>query len=165
MEQGFVGEDSGRTDLHEIPAEFILQRPVPFPAKVERIMRTEDIEVSPARVVSVESYAAVALDAPVHLVPNERAEILITMSPFRKPVATVDMPCHDRHVLQMTLPSFVTHRAVVGMIHHEQLNDRSAKGLRFGIVDRNTSAMGSRSHAGHHQPSATILFVFELFDS
>src|SRR6185437_11900931 len=141
MEQGFVGEDSGRTDFHEIPAEFILQRPVLFPAEIERVMCTEDIEVSPARVVSIESHTAVALDASVHLVPNERAEILITIRPFRKPVATVDMPSHDRHVLQMTLPSFVSHRAVVWMIHHQPFNDRRSKGLRFRIVDRNTSAV------------------------
>ncbi len=96
--------------------------------------------------------------------PNEWAERLIAMSPFRKPVATVDMPGHDRHILQMTLPTFVTDRAVMWMIDHQPFNDRGTKDLRFWIVDRNTRAMGSRGHAGHHQSTAPIMVVFELFD-
>jgi hypothetical protein len=96
--------------------------------------------------------------------PNEWAERLIAMSSFRKPVATVGMPGHDRHILQMTLTTFVTDRAIVRMIDHQPFDDRGTEGLGFRIVDRNTCAMGSRGHAGHHQSAAPIMVVFELFD-
>ena len=86
-------------------------------------MRPEDIEVSTTRIVSIKSYAAVALNAPVHLMANERAEELITMRPFREVIAPVDMSGHDRHILQMALPSFITHRAVVWMVHHQPFDD------------------------------------------
>ena len=95
---------------------------------------------------------------------NEWAKGLIAMSPFRKPVATVDVPGHDRHILQMTLPTFVTDRAVVWMIDHQPFDDRRTKGLRVGIINRNTSALGSGGHTGHHQSTARIMVIFELFD-
>src|SRR6185295_7327833 len=113
MEEGFVGEYAGRTDLHKIAAEFILQGPILFPAKVEGVMSPEDIEVSATRIVSIKAHAAETLNAPIHLMTNERAEGLITMRPLREVITPVDMSGHDRHILQMALPSFITHGAVV----------------------------------------------------
>ena len=123
MEEGFIGEYSGRTDFHKIAAEFILQRSILFPAEVEGVMRSEDIEVSTTRIVTVISNAAETLNAPIHLMANERAEGLITMRPLREVRTPVDMSGHDRHILQMALPSFITYRAVVWMIHHQPFDD------------------------------------------
>lgn len=99
VKEGFVGEDSGRTDLHQISAEFVLQRAILFPAEVDGVMRAKHVEVTSARIVSVVSYAAVTLNTPIHLMPNEWAERLIAMGSFLIAVAPVDMPGHDRHVL------------------------------------------------------------------
>ena len=92
--EGFVlfGEHPGRTDFNEIAAEFIFQCSILLPAKIQGIMRTEDVEVSPTRIVSVKSDASIALDAPVDLMTNERTKGLIAMRPLRKVVPTVSCP-------------------------------------------------------------------------
>src|SRR5690349_3488626 len=123
-------------------------------------MRPEDIEVSTTGMVSIKSYAAIALNAPIHLMTDERAEGLIAMRPFREVITPVDMSGHDRHILQMALPSFITHGTVVWMVHHQPFDDRCAEGFGLRIINRNTSAIGRGRHAGHHKPTRLITIVF-----
>ena len=74
------------------------------------------------------------------------------------------MPGHHRHVLQMAFAAFVAHRAVVGMIDHQPLDDAGPESLRLRIVDGNADAVVGRRHAGHDDLTARVLFVFELLD-
>jgi site-specific DNA-methyltransferase (cytosine-N4-specific) len=48
-------------------------------AEVDLIFRAKDIEVAAAGIVAIETDAAIALDAPVHLVVDERAQILVAI--------------------------------------------------------------------------------------
>jgi hypothetical protein len=71
-----------------------------------------------AGVVSVKIYASVTLDAAIHLVVDKRPEVLILIGSLAAPVPAAGMASHHRHVLQVTLTSFVTDRAVVWMVDH-----------------------------------------------
>src|SRR5215470_6618765 len=70
--QGLVGEDSSGTDFDQVAAEFVLQDAVFVAPEVNVVAHGEDIEIAPAGVVAIESDAAIALDAAVHLVIDER---------------------------------------------------------------------------------------------
>ena len=87
--RGLVGEHPGRADLRQVAAERVLEGSVLEPAEVGSIARAEDVEVLAAGVLPVEPNAAVALDTPVHLVVEERAEILVPEGPFVEAIVAV----------------------------------------------------------------------------
>ena len=111
----------------------------------------EGVEVAAARIVPVETHATVALDAPVHLVIDERTEVLVAERALREPVAAVVVTGHHRHVLQMALAALVADRAIVRMVHHQPLDDARAEFARFRILDRDARAFGGRRHARHDE--------------
>ena len=160
----FVGEHSGRADLDQVAAEFVFEHPVFDASEIDVIVAAEDVEVPPSGVVTIVADAAVALDAAVHLVIDERAEVLVPMRSFFETRAPVVVPGHDRHVLQMTFAAFIADRAIVRMIQHEPFDHAFAESLCFGIVDRYAGAVCGRRHAGHDDLAACVLLVFELFD-
>ena len=69
----------GRADLDQVAAELALQHAVFVPAEIDVVVGAEDVQVAPAGVVAVEAHAAVALDAAVHLVVDERPEVLVAV--------------------------------------------------------------------------------------
>jgi len=69
---------------------------------------------------------------------------------------------HNGHVLQMTLSTFVADWAIVRMILHQALNNRSAKVGCFPIFDGESRSIYNRSHAGHDKLSSCILLVSKL---
>src|ERR1700693_27439 len=75
--QRLVGEHTGRTDLDEGSAEFVLQNAILVTAEEHRVTRGERVEIRAARVVAIVTDAAVALDAAVHLMIHERTQVLI----------------------------------------------------------------------------------------
>src|SRR5262249_20133296 len=125
--QGFVGEDSRRTDLDQIAAEFALQDAVFVTPEVNVVVRGEDVEIAPASVVALEADTAIALDAALHLVIDEQAEILIAVGPLLEAKASVSVPGHHRHILQMAFAALVAHRAIVRMIDHQPFDYARAK--------------------------------------
>ena len=85
-------------------------------AKKDRVPRCESVQILAARVVAIIANTAVALDAPVHLMIHQRAQVLIAKRSFVEFVTAVVMTCHHRHVLQVTLAALIAHRAVMRMI-------------------------------------------------
>ena len=61
------------------------------------------------------------------------------------------MPCppDDGHVLQQTVAALVAHRAVVGMVHHQPLDDITAKLDGFPIRGGDLHAVRDIQHAAH----------------
>ena len=126
------------------------------------VVAAEGVEVAAAGVVFVKAHAAVARDAPVHLVVDERAEILVAERALVELEAAVGVTGHHGHVLQMTFAPLVAHRAVVRMIGHEPFDDAGSELARLGIGDRDARPIDGGQHAGHHQPAARVVLVLEL---
>ena len=77
LRKRLVGKDTGWTDLDQITAEFAFQNPIGFAPKVHAGARTEGLEIRAAGIVSVVAHATVTSNTAVHLVADERSEILI----------------------------------------------------------------------------------------
>jgi hypothetical protein len=133
-----------------------------MPAEKDNIARRKRIQVVPARIVAIIAYATVALDAAVHLMIHQRAEILIAKRALVELVAAGGVACHHRHVLQMTLAAFIAHRTVMGMIQHQALDDGGTECDGLRIVDRDVCALGGRRHAGHHDFPLLVVLILEL---
>ena len=97
--QGFVGENTGWTDLHQVAAELAFEGAVLMAAEVDLIAQHQRVQIAPAGVVAVEPRAAVALDAAVHLVVDERAQVLVVKRTLPAAITAISMPGHYRHVL------------------------------------------------------------------
>ena len=80
--QGLVGEDSCGADFHEIAAEFIFQSAILEASEINTIMYAKDVEISATGIIAIESDTSIALDAAVHFMVDERAEVLIAISAF-----------------------------------------------------------------------------------
>src|SRR5262249_7972256 len=122
------------------------------------------VQISSTRVIAIVANATVALDASIHLVIHQWTEILVAERTLVELIAAVIVTGHYGHVLQMTLPPFITHRAIVRMIQHQTLNNGGTEGHRFGIVDSDACALCGGRHAGHHNLSLSIVLVLELLD-
>src|SRR5690625_662 len=163
--EGFVGKYAGRADLDQISAEFIFEYARFVPAKIDIIVRGEDSEIFPSGVVVIESYTPVALDAAVHFMIDERAQILIVMGSFVEPVAPVCMSGHDRHVLKVTFSSLIAYGAVMGVIDHQSFDIGGPEIARFRGFQRDSHIFSYGFHACHDQFSFFILFIFVADDS
>lgn len=163
MLQRFVRENAGGADLDEVSTELAFEHAVFMAAEIHLVMTREDIEVTPACVVTVETDTTVALDAAVHFVINEGAHVLIAVRPFLESGPPIAVAGHDRHVLEMAFTAFIADRAVMRMVQHEPLNHARPESPGLGIIHGKAHALSYRSHAGHHDPAAGVLFVLELF--
>ncbi len=161
---GLVGEHPGGTDLDQIAGEFIFQHAVLDAAEIEVVVRTVDAEVLALRIVAVIAHAAIAGDAAVHLVADERTEFLVAVGALGEAVAAAGMAGHHRHVLQVAVAAFLADRAIVGMVGHQPFDHAGAKLPGFVVSDGNVAVVGSRRHAGHHQPAAGVVGIGVLLD-
>ncbi len=152
-----VGEDAGRADLHQVAGERAFQHAVAFTPEEDVVVAREDVEVVAAGVVAVEADAAVALDAAVHLVVDQGAEVLAAVGPLGEAVAPVRMARHDRHVLQVALAALVAHRAVVGVVEHQPLDDAGTEVDCVGGRDRDLRHLRHRGHARHHELGPVVV--------
>ena len=84
--EGLVGKHPRGADLHQVAAEFALQGAVLKPAEIDLVMAGEDVQILAPGIVMIKPHASVALDAAVHLVVEEGAQILIAMGPLGKTV-------------------------------------------------------------------------------
>ena len=161
---GLVGEHAGRADLGEVAGELTFQRAVFNTTEVHIVMRAEDTEVLTAGVVVVETHAAIAGDAAIHFMADERAKVLILVRALLEAVATGVVTCHHGHVLQMAVAAFLAHRAIVRVVGHQPLDHRRAEFLRFSIINGDEGVVGGRRHARHHQTPALVVGVGVLLD-
>src|SRR3546814_11311141 len=100
---GLVGEHAGRTDLGEVAGEFGFQRAIFGTTEVDVRSGAEYAQVGAVGVILVVADAAIARDAAVHLMADERAEILIQMRSLVEPVRAAEMTLHHLPLLTMTM--------------------------------------------------------------
>ncbi len=127
-------------------------------------MGAEHTEVGAAGVVLVEAHAAVASDAAVHLVGNERAQLLVLVSTLGEAITALVVAGHHRHVLQVAVAAFLTDRAVVRVVGHQPFDDTGAERLGFFIVDGDPGVVGGWGHAGHDDATTGVVLVGVLLD-
>jgi hypothetical protein len=160
--EGFVGEYAGGTDLHQVAAEFVLQDAVLASPEIDMVMRGEDLEIVAAAIILVETHATIAGDAAVHLVVDERPQVLVAVGALLAPVAAESVAAHFRHVLQMAFAAFLAHRAIVGMVGHQQFDDARAEIAGLGVLQRDAHPWDDGRHAGHDQTPALVFRVLVL---
>ena len=79
-------------------------------------------------------------------------------------VAAINMAVHHSHILQMAFAAFVTHRAIVRVIHHQPFRNAGAKLSRLGIINGNPNPVFGGSHARHDNLAALVFLILELLD-
>ena len=159
---GFVGEDAGWADFHQVAGELALQGAIFRAAEVDVVVRAIDAQIGAVGIIFVVAHAAVAGDAAVHFVRNKRPQILIAVGTLGKTIAAEAMAGHHRHILQVAVAALFADRAVVRVVSHQPLHHAFAELLRFAVVDRNKGAVGCRSHTGHHQATTRVFRVLIL---
>lgn len=128
---GRVFEDAGRADFVEVAGELVLQDAVLLAAEVDGVAQVKRIKVAAAGVVPVEADAAITLNAAVHLMFEERAEVLVAEGPLPEAVAAGDMAGHHRHILKVALPP-------------RRRRDSRADGSTSALDDRGAECFGLR---------------------
>ena len=161
---GLVGEHTGRADLGEVAGELAFQHAVFDATEIHVVVGAIHAQVGAASVVLVVAHAAVAGDAAVHLMSDERAEVLVLVGTLGETVAALVVAGHYRHVLQVAVTAFLAHRAVVRVVGHQPFDDAGAKRLGLFIVDGNPGAVGGRGHAGHDDTTTGVVLVGVLLD-
>ena len=159
---GFVGEDAGRADFHQVAGELALQGAIFRAAEVDVVVRAIDAQIGAVGIIFVVAHAAVAGDAAVHFVRNKRPQILVAVGTLGKTIAAEAMAGHHRHILQVAVAALFADRAVVRVVSHQPLHHAFAELFRFAVVDRNKGAVGCRSHTGHHQATTRVFRVLIL---
>src|SRR5262249_13230092 len=131
--QGGVCEYSRWADLDQVSGKFIFEDAVPFTAEKHGIAEPKGMQVMAARVLAIKTHASVALDATVHFMIYERAEVLIAECALVETIASIIMPGHDGHILQVALAAFVADRAIMGMVLHQAFDNGTPEfhGLRI----------------------------------
>src|SRR5665213_2424586 len=162
--QRFIGENTRRTDFDKVTRELVFENSVFAAAKINGVLDTKRVQVVSSGVFAVKPHAAVALYASVHLVIEERAEVLVAKRALLKPRAAVVMASHDRHVLEMALAAYVAYRTIVRMIQHHPLDDGSAESDSFRIVNGDPRLFLGGRHARHYEFALGVLFILEFFD-
>jgi hypothetical protein len=157
--EGLVREYTRWAYFNEVSAEFIFEGPVFMPSKINMVMCTEYTQVIATGIIIIKPDTAVTLNAPVHLMVNKRSQFLVLMGSFFETVTTVIMTGHHGHILQVTFSSFVAHRAVMGMVDHQALNDGGPECHGFRIIHINDQPVGGRFHARHHEPSDLVVGI------
>ncbi|MNH81968.1 hypothetical protein D3C73_343480 [compost metagenome] len=159
-----VGEHTGRADLGEVAGELAFQHAVFNATEVHVVVGAEHTEVGAAGVILVETHAAVASDAAVHFVRNERAQLLVLVGAFGEAIPALVVAGHHGHVLQVAVTAFFAHRAVVRVVGHQPFNNTGAERLGFFIVDGDPGVVGGRRHAGHDDATTGVVLVGVLLD-
>jgi hypothetical protein len=88
-------------------------------SEVNIILGSEYIEVIATRMVLIKSHTPVTLNAAVHFMVNERAEVLIFIRAFFIGKSPVIMTRHYSHILQVTGTAFITHRTIMWVVCHQ----------------------------------------------
>src|SRR5690606_8439280 len=104
---GLVGEYPGGADLGQVAGELAFQHAILDAAEIHLVMGAEHAEIGAAGIVLVVAHAAVAGNAAIHLVGNERAQILVDVGPLAEAITALVMTGHHRHVLQVAVPAFL----------------------------------------------------------
>jgi hypothetical protein len=96
--------------------------------------------------------ASPTVDTTIHLMLDQRAEVLVAIGPFFPQVAPDPMTPGNRQILKQTVPTFITDRAVMGMVHHQPFNHVFTEIDRFLVSRRYDHALLPIRHAAHLHP-------------
>ena len=149
--RGLVGVNPGRADIAQVARKRALQGAARRAAEIGAVAEPQGPQVAITAILLVEARAAVAVDAAVHLVLHQGAQVLVRVGALLAGVAAQPVPAGHRRVLQQAVAALVAHRAVVGMVEHEPLDHVAAEldGLR--IRGRDHHAVRGLDHAAHLQ--------------
>src|SRR5690606_10945299 len=161
---GFVGEYAGRADFGEIAGKFAFERAAFGATEVNVVVCTINAEVFATGVILVITHAAIAGDAAVHLVVDERAEVLVLVRALGEAIAACVVTGHHGHVLQVAVAAFFADRAIVRVVGHQPFDDAFANLHGFVVGHGEERAVGCGGHAGHGQRAAFVGGVRVLFD-
>src|ERR1700744_5223169 len=159
-----IREYARRADLDQIAAELAFQNAVFMSPIVDAVAQMKRIQITAACIFTIKPHAPLTLNAAIHLVIHERAEILIAKRSLAKAVTARAVTGHHRHVLKMAFATFLTNRAIVRMVLHQALNHCPAKGHGLSIRNGNARAFSGWRHACHHELSCCVLLVAELLN-
>ena len=95
------------------------------------------------------SGTAIAVNAAVHLMLNQGSQILIIISALRASISSYSVTAGDGHILEQAVSSFVTNRAIVGMIEHQPFNDGFSKLHGFFVRGGHDHAVLGLNHTAH----------------
>ena len=159
---GFIREYAGRTDFYQVTGEFAFQRTVFRTTEVDVVMRAIYAQILTVCIIFVVTHAAVAGDAAVHFVRDERPQILVTVGTLGKAIATEAVTGHDGHILKVAVTALLTHRTVVRVVGHQPLHHAFTELFGFFVINRNKGAFGGWCHTGHHQATTRVFRVLIL---
>ncbi len=114
----FVGEYAGRADFYQVAGEFAFKRTVFRTTEVDVVMRAIYAQIRAVCVVFVVTHAAVAGDAAVHFVRDERPQILVAVSTLSETVTTEVVARHHGHILKVAVTALFTDRTIVRVVGH-----------------------------------------------
>ncbi len=161
---GLVREHTGRADLGEVAGELAFQRAVFNATEVHVVMGAVDAQVGAACVVFIKAHTAITGDAAVHLVRDERPQLLILMGTLGEAITALVVAGHHRHVLQVAVTAFLADRAVMRVVGHQPFDDTGPEGLGLIVFDGNPGVVGGWRHAGHDDTTAGVVLVRVLLD-
>ncbi len=139
---GLVGEHTGRTDLGEVAGELAFQRAVFNATEVNIVVSAVNAQVSAACVVFIEAYAPITGDAAVHLMRDERPQLLILVSTLGEAITALVVAGHHCHVLQVAVTAFFADWAVMRVVGHQPFDDTGPEGLGLFIFDGDPGVVG-----------------------
>ena len=159
---GFIREYAGRADFYQVTGEFALKRTVFRTTEVDVVMCAIHAQILTVCVIFVVTHAAVAGDAAVHFVRDERPQILITVGTLGKAIATEAVTGHHGHILKVAVTALFTDRAVVRVVGHQPFHNAFTELFGFFVINRNKGAFGGWRHTGHHQATTRVFRVLIL---
>ena len=159
---GFIREDAGRADFYQVTGEFAFQHAVFRTAEVDVVMCAIHAQILTVCIVFVVTHAAVAGNAAVHFVRDERPQVLVTVSTLGKAIATEAVTGHHGHILKVAVTALFTDRAVVRVVGHQPFHNAFTELFGFFVINRNKGAFGGWRHTGHHQATTRVFRVLIL---
>jgi hypothetical protein len=146
---GFIRVDPGWTYIDQVPGKRTLERAVGKTAEIDSISNLHGTQIAVARELLVKPRTPIAVNAAVHLMLDELAQILIAVGSLLAGIAPYGVSAGNRFILEKALPSLVAYRAVVRVIDHEPFDHLSAEFHRLLIRGGNDHAVLSIDHATH----------------
>src|ERR1700739_3357211 len=99
-----------------------------MPPIVDIVAETKCVQIVSARVFTIKTHTPLALNAAVHFMIHEGAEILIAKRSLAEAINTRTVTGHHRHVLKVAFAALVAYRAIMRMVLHQALNNGRAEG-------------------------------------
>jgi hypothetical protein len=106
----------------------------------------------------IEAPASETVDTSVHFVLDEGTQILIMVGPFLSRIAPDTMAARNCFILEETVPTFVTNRAVMGVVLHIPLDDIFSELHSLFVGGGYHHAVLRIRHAAHVHPLERSLY-------